>query len=380
MSELETLFLIIVVLYLIQCVTWVPQDSVAFRASVWRGWRLDDAGFRLGVAKHRGVLGNPLPPFEGVAVCQPPLASFSPLGVVRTGGQPQAYAAFDSLAGITAAGKHVRISGATFVTVHSPVEAARLAAWIEKLRGLEEKKRAAAIERRLAEMLDFDRASERLAEYNARTKFLRLASTALFFLLFVVTPLVVGVAGIVRVWVVLVVLLVLLVAAIGWSFRRAHRQLHPEESEARWTAVMTIALSPMMAIRARDAILRDLFSGSHPLAVARVLCSEEVFRGVAARMLREVTFPIPASEAPEFETSARCEVWFRERLGAAMRRFVSEAKLNPEELLAAPARSSPQCASYCPRCCQQYAMAEGVCKDCGGIELMRFGKEVASGE
>jgi len=375
MSELQILFAVVVVLYLLQCVAWVPQDSAAFRATFFAGWKQELGGFRLAAAHVRGVPGNPLPPLRGVAVCQPALVAVSPEGIAHLHGGPQAFFPFASIEKVSADGKSVCTGGEDIRSqrdlfdASTADEARRLAAWLEKLRGMPEKKRGQAIEKRLAAALEFERASERYAEFERATRLLGWSCTALFAYLFLFLPLIIDAVGLARVWLVLAGVLVVMVALIGWDFRRAHRQLHPDDGDARWTALMTILLSPVAAIRAKDVVFRDLFTSFHPLAVARVLCLPEEFRRIAARTLREITFPIPATAAGEDEDSFQCESWFRERQSAAIRRFLNDAELRPEELLAPPAPSGPQSVSYCPRCCQQYAVSPGACTDCGGIPL-----------
>jgi hypothetical protein len=370
MSELQILFAVFVVLYLLQCVAWVPQDCVAFRATLFSGWKQELEGFRLAAARIRGVPGNPLPPLRGVAVCQPPLVAVSPLGAARYAAGSPAYLPFEGMREITVSGKDVRIGGNAFVSAGSPAEAARLAAWLENLRTMPEKKRAQAIEKRLAAALDFGKASERFAEFERATRILAWACTALFAYLFLFLPLIIDAVGLSRAWPVLLAVLVVMVGFIGWQFRRAHKQLHPEEGDTRWTALMTIMLSPVAAIRANDVVLRDLFASFHPLATARVLCPPDEFRRVAAQTLRDITFPIPATTSGEEDPGAQCESWFRERLSAAIRRFLIAAELQAEALLAPPAPSSPHSVSYCPRCCQQYALPRGACADCGGVPLL----------
>jgi hypothetical protein len=372
MSELQTLFLVFVAIYLIQCVAWIPQDAPAFRSALWSGWRSAGEGFRVGAMRTRGVLGNPLPPLEGVAVCAAQLAAYSPEGVARLGSarDDASFAPFAGMGPADAAGKQVRFGGATFLKADSPAEAARAAAWVEKLRAVDARQRGAAIEKQLATMLDFRAAAERLAAFEKATRLVGWTATALFFYLFLVMPLAVDAEGLSHAWPWLLGALLVLVAVVAWSFRRAHRQLSPEDSEARWTALLTIALSPVAAIRARDVLMRDLFREWHPLAVAHVLCAPKIFREAAARMLRECAFPIPERETGKEE--AECARWFRERLLAAMRRMLAQAGMKPEELLAAPMRASAECAAYCPRCCQQYAAGAETCPDCGGIGLERY--------
>ena len=371
MSELQILFAVLIALYLFQCVAWVPQDATAFRPTFFSGWKWEREGFRLAAARLRAVPANPLPPLNGVAVCHPETIFVSPAGVSHAGGAagPGGFTSFAGMSEVAAAGKQVRIGGAAFLGAAVPAEAERLAAWLESVRAMPEKKRGAAIEKRLAASLDGDRASERFAELHESAAWLEWTCTGLFSFLFVFLPLTVDAVGLVRVWPALLAALVALVAAIAWQFRRAHRRLYPEGGEERWPAVMTIALSPVAAVRARDVLLRELFAGFHPLAVARALCAEVEFRRIAARMLREFTYPIPGSVGEQQDAAAACEAWYRERLGAAMRRALRDAGCEPEELLAPPAASGPQSESYCPRCCQQYAVTGGTCADCGGIPL-----------
>ena len=370
MSELQTLFAVLVVFYLLQCVAWIPQDSAAFRPALLGGWMQAGEGFRVESEHIRGVPGNPLPPLHGVVVCQPALAAVSPQGVASTAGRRQAFAAFAGMEEVTAHGKSVSMGKEVFLKAGSAGDATRLAAWLEKLRTMPEKKRGGAIEKRLAASLDEKLAAERFAEFHGGTAWLGWTCTGLFSFLFVFLPLTVDAVGLARVWPALLAVLVVLVATVAWQFRRAHLVLFPGQRDARWSAFMTILLSPVAAVRAQDGLTRELFAEFHPLAVARVLCAAEEYRRVAARTLREFTWPIPGSVGEQKdERAAQCEAWYRERLGAAMQRALEDAGAEPEELLAPPEPSGPQSAAYCPRCCQQYAVASGACADCGGIPL-----------
>jgi hypothetical protein len=172
-------------------------------------------------------------------------------------------------------------------------------------------------------------------------------------------------------WPWLLGLLVAQMGMIAWLFRRAHRALFPDEKEARWTATLTIVLSPLVAIRANDIALRELFSLYHPLAVAQTLCSEKYFREMASRTLRELHFPLPSAVAPG--TPAHdAEDWNRAALLRSVERFVADCGTPPKELLGPPARESPLCLSFCPRCCNQYRFADGTCPDCGGVQVRAF--------
>jgi hypothetical protein len=306
--------------------------------------------------------------------------SLSPRGIARRGtptlssraeeGHADLFVRFDKTLPFTVDGKEVFASETPVIQAQSEGEAQRWWKLLEELRALDEPHRSKAIERCLAEMLDAGQATESFGAFWKQTAWLRWSCNYLFFLLFLVAPLAVIGTGLERALPRLLVLLVLLVAIIAWNFRRLHRRFYPQDSEARWTALMTIILFPPAAIRAGDVLFRDLFAASHPLAVCRALCTNDAFRNFAARTLREAMFPMPAASLAEDPERTACEQWFREKLTAAIRGFITEAGLAPGDLLAPPAKQSLQCVSYCPRCCQQFTVQAGSCADCGGLALV----------
>jgi len=194
----------------------------------------------------------------------------------------------------------------------------------------------------------------------------------LFFSLFLVIPTVVRHWGLLVTWRFLLVYCVVQLGLTALCFHRAHRELYPEEGESRWTLVVTVFLSPPMAIRATDALMRDILCDIHPLAAARVLCNEEEFLALASRILREVEFPLPASDVSQENPTREWEEAYREKLWRALERFMARAGKNLHHLLGPPRRESEECKSYCPRCWNQYLIPSGVCLDCQGLPLRSF--------
>ncbi len=381
MSDLQALYLILAAIYLIQCIIWVPEDSICFRKNLRGEWRVSSGWLHIGAWGLRGVLADPLPPLHGLPVCDRlPLAVF-PGGVLplpRTSlrsaartGATATFLRFDELEKIHARGKELLTGSKLLCKLPTAGMARHAAELLEKLRGKKENKRAVALEAGFARILDAEEIRARLNDWRARTALLRQICSILFVYLFLLVPVVVTFRGLLSTWPWLLGLLVAQMAVIAWLFRRAHRALFPEDKEARWTATLTILLSPPVAIRANDILLRELFSLRHPLAVAWILCSEKYFREMASRALRELHFPLPSAVTPG-TPALEAEDWNRAALLRSVERFVAASGTPPEALLGPPARESDLCLSYCPRCWNQYRFADGACPDCGGIEVHSF--------
>ena len=54
--------------------------------------------------------------------------------------------------------------------------------------------------------------------------------------------------------------------------------------------------------------------------------------------------------------------------------FVARAGVKVDELLKPPVPAEVCNATYCPRCHAQFVLKEGVCSECGGRALVKFGK------
>ena len=66
MSDLELLFLVLVVIYGWECACWVRRGSVALRTWFGRRWRLAHPGELLGNQRGGFVFAPPLPPLGTV--------------------------------------------------------------------------------------------------------------------------------------------------------------------------------------------------------------------------------------------------------------------------------------------------------------------------
>jgi len=268
---------------------------------------------------------------------------------------------------VQSTGKEVRSGGHVLFIAHSEAYASFLAGILDHVRKRSAQDRDRAFEREFEKMFDTKKVALRLEEYKAHTAFLRTACVLLFAFLFLIAPVLIRLRGLERIWPVLLAYLIWSLAWIGWSFLRAHRALYPEQEEGRWQQVMVLALSPFSAIRANDALLRDLFCAFHPLAVGSVLLSKGEFRVQAQRNLRQSLFrrhgDTTSSDAP---------------MRRVLESFLLKTGMPPEELLSPPLRESENCQTYCPLCLAQFVLAEGECPDCGDVQLKKFPPDAES--
>jgi hypothetical protein len=371
MTEVQLLFLVLAGVYLLQCIGWAPLDSEVLRM----GWRFRAKhlphGLLMRFGRHRLFFLNPFSPLSGAIVCEffPPVRSSKEESLEKSSpSKPDEFISRRIIRlseqekhQVRSAGKEVRSSGRVLFTAHSEAYSSFLAGILDRVRKRFPQDRGGAFEREFEKMFDTKKIALRLEEYQGQTVFLRTACVLLFVFLFLMAPVLIRLRGLERIWPFLLAYLVWSLAWIGWSFLRAHRALYPELKEGRWQQVMVLALSPLSAIRANDALMRDLFCDFHPLAVGHVLLSREEYRVQADWHFRQALFRmdwnLSSSDAPMLRV---------------LQTFLMKIGLPPEELLAPPPRESQNCQTYCPLCLSQFVIAEGVCPDCGDFQLKKF--------
>jgi hypothetical protein len=314
MSDGQVLFLVLVAIYLSDCLIWVRHDAVAFVAPSLRRWRLRRPSATFGNERGGVVLVNPLPPLGRIYVC--PLV---PAGLLP----------------------------------ETP-------AWPE------EDSRPAA-EAALARALDTEAVARGVAEQAQISGPLQISCNLLLAYLLGLAPLAAWLHGLeATLGGILAGLALMLALAVG-QWWLLHRKAFPERRFERRLHAFLMLIAPPGAIRAHDALSRDALAGFHPLAVARVLLPPQRFEAFARRTLLELRHPEPGAELPGLQAP----------LLAACERLVRDAGLDLEALLAPPAPEEG-CRSYCPRCRTQYALNQGRCSECVEQLLVAFPQPLAS--
>jgi len=195
---------------------------------------------------------------------------------------------------------------------------------------------------------------------------LRFLSSILFVFVFVFCPVAIWLRGLSPMWPVLLVELVVIVAVTALEFRYLHHRLLPTRIEERRSKLVVMALSPLAAMRATDALTQRLLDDLHPVPVALALCDRDTAAVIVRRWLADSGI---AEEVRWGERSV--EGLSRDAQTADL--LLRQGGLSLGAVLAPPPPENDGCRSYCPRCGAQYTLIRGTCGTCGGVALRSLG-------
>lgn len=364
MSDEQTLLAVIAVIYLADCLYWIPRNGLAFSKWIGANWKTRQGSALLGNPRGGFSLANPLPPLGivtrsigwTISISPEGACSFYAADIANSGRPPQvgAFFSWPQINKIERDGRKIFVNGALFFIAVTEYSARRIAHEISVLVRKGRKERESCIRNILADSLDSARARARIENFLSETRRLKILTNALFLFLFAICPLLVWRYGIVTAILPLAAGLYLQTSFIAWEFRRAHKKIYPEDDEQIFKPCFTMFLAAPSAIRARDILGRPLLEEFHPVVLAPEL------KAWVARDLRNPRLPVASPEARETEE------WFR----AELLKLIGEANQRNQS------PSEPENVAYCPRCLQQYTSHASVCADCGGLPLVGFKREL----
>lgn len=392
MTDSQQFLLVLVLIYLSECLGWLSLHCVAFVSWGGESWSWTRPGRWFG-NRIAGLLPKPFLPTGLSIVCPLWPLSVSPQGAVSNVStafdlpfrpeQPWDYLAFGDMQSVVAVEKDVQVNGKSFCRAGTASLAEHLARTLRTCRDAAPAERAEKIDAALAAAFDTAAIRARLDELRWQLPMASFCSVGLAAWVFFVGPLVVWLFGWHPAWIVLLLGLLADGLLAAGAFAAAHRALYPEPqfpgaTSRRRTAVAVMLLNPLAAMRGRDLLSRDLLATFHPLAAAQVLCDEPAFRDLARRVLIDLRHPLlPLCHNPA-PSAIETEAWFRDRQLGAVERFLRSAGIDLEELVRAEAPAGPDCRTYCPRCRSQFILESGQCEACGGLTLVALGSEATS--
>lgn len=384
MSEVESLFLVLALLYCVECLGWTRRGAVVFRTFLGGRWRTVHPSLHLGSQWGGLFFAHPLPPLGGLALSAQLPCSLSPDGLLafvataaNPGGRPPQRGSFlrwEQVESLAADGKALKVNDAVWFKFSSAHAASQVAAALNRIRQLPHEQRSAAIREFFAAGLDADAARAQWLAVQPNARQLRQWANSLFVFMFLVAPVLNWQFGLKACWPVLGLGWLAHTITIAVLFFRAHRRLYPNAGDERFTHFLTSLLAAPTAARAHDLLTRPLLEPFHPLAVAQVLLDAAGFRAVAQRTLRELRHPaLPVCPAGNAGAEA-VERFSREIMRELSETMIRRAGLEPAALLAPPVALDATCQSYCPHCEGQFTAMTGVCADCGGLQLEPLAK------
>ena len=381
MNDLQALFLVVILIYLVECARWVRRGSVAFVSRLGRRFVMRHTPSALANQSGGVLLAPPLPPLGLYLPAHQWPLSLGPRGILgwvsedlagsRRLAQPERFMPWQEVRTVQADGKALLINGERWFKLHAQGAAARAAHDLARQARLSDKSRARALRKATRQRADAAEAEVRLAQLRRARLPLLVLCNLTFAYLFLWLPVAIGLPVAELHWAWWLLGLPPLMAAVSLTFYFTHRRMHPEDGWDRGYHLALMVLSPPAIIRAVDALAPATMEGLHPLAVARVLCSDGELRALARRGLLDLRFPAEPVCPVDAPGAAETEAWHREQLRLALEGMLHEAGIDPQELTRPPSAEG-DARSYCPRCDAQYTMDEGTCADCGGLELRPF--------
>ena len=363
MSELAELYALFLVLYLFECLAWVPRRTVGFFHFLgrWRG----RAAFRPNASWSTSVVfGKPWPPLSPPWLAEPLPFAIDPKGLTLIESDRRRIA-WEDLEPVSARGHRLESGDLVLATLASRLGAVVLAEMLEGTRLMSAKKREAALRKFLDARFDVDAPLTKQKEFQTRTRALRASSMALWLSLFGGL----GVAVFTRSMVVLLVaaalsLLLWPINAVVFflTARKVPRDHGPEFSK-RLVAI----LSPLSGVRGVDLLAREVWANLDPVTVAVALLSAKDLLAFARPL-------VVAMEARDRDELA----WWRAETRQRMERVLAKKNVDLASLFAPPTRESSQVQTYCPSCQSQYEggrKAGDPCpnESCPDVSLRAFG-------
>jgi hypothetical protein len=363
MRELASLLVVVLLVYLFQCICWAPTRAHVFSLEPGGESGRKKRGFMWSALNLTGYWANPLPPLQPLLVVDWPQVQPEPdiLRIRLADTEPVAIA-WEELK-VTRSGSKLSCNG-TVVLRGAAQQLKQSQEFLEKLKRAKVKERRKLIEAWLRRATDAAAIEERLKAFCYRARWLDIAVNLQFFLLFLIVPMAFFRFGSKALWPMAGAVIATSIF-IAWRSVKLHKYFFADDGEGRFKAVLSTVLSPIYAIRAEDAVARDLLAGFHPVAVASVMCSQKELEAFAGEQLRINKF------------SSRGASWYGEQLQLVLTRMLEKKAIDAKRLLAAPEREDG-CVLYCPRCRAQYTKAREGCADCGYGELLAFEEQVAA--
>ena len=357
-TELVSLFLIVLLIYVVQCICWVTPRSIVFTLDLRGRGKRKLQGYVWNAHDTAGVLANPFPPLTPLTAAQWPAFELTPDALQFSGKAGELVSIPWEKLEVIHSESRLKCNGSV-VFKGSEVQVLQYVALLGNLRSAARARRAEIIQDWLRRMMKIQAASRRILVFTGRSRWLRILANLQFFFLFLLLPL-----GFYRfgtlIWWRALLILVVLSLAITLEFWTLHKMLFPSATEQRFKTAAVTTLSPVAAIRACDVIARDLLAGYHPLAVAGAILPADDFRRFAGQQFRLCRF------------GDYLDQQYQGGLQKAMEQAIRKSKLNPQELLRPPEADSG-CVMYCPRCLAQYTKNREECADCGYESLAPFG-------
>jgi len=350
MTDGQSLLLLFVALYLMECLRWLPARAYLIIGSRVR-WRIQRPFQPIELAASCPTLLSFLPPLQTHFFTLPWQLIPAAEGLELHVDERQPYLLPWTEVKPEAQGRYVKLSHNQRVRCLSENHARAALKLVQTWSAMSEDERAKDFLSYAEQTLRTEPVQSLATHLANQTQLLRQLGNLIFVWTFILMVALYRWLGesVVVLWAAAGLLLLQLTQAF-FFYRRSQGVSY------RFWKALAMALLPQHAIRAADH-LADVSGSvaSHPLA-ARTLLTEEVWKQQARQFWKKA----------RYRPSATANVQSR-----ALGLFLEKEGVPLSELESAPAQQADS-ASYCPNCQAQFQISSGLCQDCGGVTLKPF--------
>ena len=384
MTDLYWLFLMVYLLYAIECILWTPYSTETFLRSLRSGWYICRTNWALDGIRKSIVVAPVFLPLGRSLTCSKPIVWPAKTGFfidesaaisIASNSKSSQFFEYDKIRDINCVGDRLLIDNTAIAEFPANSIAKDWKKFLSLLRDSSKSKRSELIATRLSASLCRSSSILKCSDVvSSRNRLVWLCHIQTFTIL-LGFPAATIITGLASSWIIIVVFLVTVGVLISIEVNRACLIGNSCLRDNRWRMVTYTLLSPFGAARAVDQIQQFSLYPLDPIAVASGLCCRTEYRRYVRQILRENLLPrtprilgIPYEHMEELRWSRM--LWIR-----CIASLLSETSDSSCLVLKSPDRLYEDERSYCPRCCTTYAIKEGLCSECG-IDLVRIGTDL----
>ena len=255
-------------------------------------------------------------------------------------------------------GKRIRLNHANFINPASIAYAKHIGNFIQELKDSKPWERRDKIKAFLDAANDFGQIENHEKSFTIPFFYLKSLCIFLFVCIFIILPIGVYANHSVYfnfpIFFLMVLLIYLTIIIMSYTILG---KIYPEAFDQRLNTMLSLILMPVAAIHVLSYLTRDIYANFDPLAIGRVLLPRDDFQG----LLRKELFYIDQAKT-QHDPCGWSEFW--ELRQKSVMDLLAKTKIDLSELRLPPDKRDISAAAYCPLCYAEYRSGFYRCSDC----------------
>ena len=355
----SVLFPYIVILYIIDCISYVKRHHFVFVSNFRDYFKLINSGLciksvsplsRTFLSRNNPVL------FTSSGIYLPTSEQHCQNNFYRS--EDFTFIPYHDMDMFEIDGKRVRLNHGNFINTASIRYAKHIGSFIQELKDSKRWERRDKIKAFLDEANDFSQIENHEKSFIIPFFYLKILCAFLFVCIFIILPIGVYADDSVYfnfpIFVLIILLLYLTIIIMSYTMLG---KIYPEEFDQRLNTMLSVILMPVAAIHVLSYLTRDIYANFDPLAIGRVLLPRNDFQG----LLRKELFYIDQAKT-QHDPCGWSEFWgLRQK---SVMGLLAKTKIDLSELRLPPDKKDRSAAAYCPLCYAEYRFGFNRCSDC----------------